>query len=165
MRPGRVDVRVMRIGLLFLLLLGACTDPMHPRTYPRWVVDGAGTPEVMWRDCAGLRAFVRKSGKAGMGITVEIRSRTDCPATISSASVVFPDGPRRFHAEARTPAVPELRGRSLRYLWMPVPFDGDMLWNRGVRHATLEIELTIGDTKQDKVSWPLVELWNGPYLE
>lgn len=164
MPAARVPVRVMRIGLLLLLLAG-CQDRLHPRTYPRWVVDGAGDPSVQWRDCAGLRAFVRKTGKEGMGITLEVRSKTDCEAQIARAVVVLPDGARRFTAEATIPMIPALPGRSLRYLWMPVHYDGDMMWNRGVRRGTLEIELTIAGAAQDKITWPLVELWDGPYLK
>jgi hypothetical protein len=166
-RAGGVDARVTRLGLL-LLLLGACTDPMHPRTYPRWVIDTTnaadpdGGPAVQWRDCAGLRPYVRKSGKAGIGVTLEIRSRTDCAATITRAEIVFPEG---APAAATIPAVPELRGRSLRYLWMPVHFDGDTLWNRGVRRATLQVEVAIDGVAQPQIDWPVVELWTGPYLE
>jgi len=143
---------------------------MHPRAYPRWVIDStnatdpAGEPAVQWRACAGVRAFVRKTGKAGMGITLEVRSRTDCPATITRAAVVIPDHARRLHAEATVPVIPELRGRSLRYLWMPVHFDADELWNRGARVATLELELAIDGVAQPAITWPLVTLWSGPFL-
>jgi hypothetical protein len=149
---------VIRIGLLALVLC-ACTDPMHPRTYPRWVV--ADSAEITWRDCAGLRAFVRKSGKEGMGVAVEIRSRKDCPATIVRAELVLDDGAR---AAATIPAVPELHGRSLRYLWMPIHFDGDDAWNRGVRSARLDLELAIDGVIQPVIGWPITELWTGPYL-
>lgn len=167
MRPALVDARVTRIGLLVLLFLGGCTDPMHPRTYPRWVIDTTnaadpdGGPAVQWRDCVGVRPYVRKSGKAGLGVTLEVRSRTDCPATIARAELVFPGGTR---APATIPTVPELRGRSLRYLWLPVHFDGDAVWNDGVRKAQLEVELAIDGAAQEPIRWPVIELWSGPYL-
>ncbi len=148
----------MRIGLLALLLC-ACTDPMHPRTYPRWVVDGAA--DVAWRDCAGLRAFVRKSGKEGIGVSLEVRSRKDCAAAIVRAQLVFDDGAR---AAATIPALPALGGRSLRYLWMPIHFDGDDAWNRGVRRARLDVEVAIDGVAQPVVELALTQLWTGPYL-
>lgn len=166
MRARHVDARMTRAGLIVSLLLGACTDPRHPRTYPRWVTDStnAGTaadPEVKWADCAGLRAFVRKTGKEGIGVTLEVRSRTDCPARIASAGITFPD---RSVAPATIPAVPELRGRSLRYLWMPIHFDGDARWNEGTRKAQLHVQLEIDGAPQPALTWPLIVLWNGPYL-
>lgn len=149
----------MRIGLLALLLLCACNDPMHPRTYPRWVVDGAA--DVAWRDCAGLRAFVRKSGKEGIGVAIELRSRKDCAVGIARAELVLGDGAR---VTATIPTFPAPRGRSLLYLWMPLHFDGDDAWNRGVRRARLDVELAIDGVAQPVVELALTQLWTGPYL-
>ena len=52
-------------ALLALVLLIGCVDPVpSSRTYPRWTARDAA---IAWRDCAGVRAFVRKSGKQGIG--------------------------------------------------------------------------------------------------
>lgn len=135
--------------LSVLLLLGACGD--LPRSYPRWVQTDDG---IAWRGCAGVRAFVRKSGKQGIGVTLEVRARQDCPVSIAHAGVVLEDG---THAPGDAPTLDGLSGRSLVYLWMPVRFDGDRAWNDGARQGRLEIDLTIDGAAQPTIALPLRE--------
>jgi hypothetical protein len=157
MRRACVPRDVTRLLLSLLVLLGACGDPQHPRHYPRWVVEPAAV-DIQWRDCVGVRAFVRRSGKQGIGVTLEVRSRTDCAVTIAAATVVLEDGTR---AAGELPALDGLRGRSLAYLWMPVRFDGDRAWNRGSRRGQLELTLALGGVAQPPITFPMVVLWDG----
>jgi hypothetical protein len=154
--PAAGVLRDMTRTLLLLVALAACGDPRHPRHYPRWVIEPAA--EVAWRECVGARAFVRRSGKQGLGVTLELRSRTDCAVTIARAEVTLEDGTR---AAGEPPPLDGLHGRSLVYLWMPVRFDGDRAWNRGVRHGQLELTLALGGVAQPPITFPLVETWTG----
>ena len=157
MPAARVPRDVTRF-LPLLLVLAACGDPAHYRRYPRWVIEPTVT-EVQWRECAGVRAFVRRSGKQGIGVALELRSRTDCKVTLA-ASAVLADG---TVGALPAPMVQDLRGRSLLYLWLPLHFDGDAAWNRGARTGSLELALTVEGRALPAVSFPLVEQWAGPW--
>jgi hypothetical protein len=146
----------MRVVLVLSLLLAACGDPQHSRQFPRWEASLAQNLE--WRGCAGARAFVRKSGKQGIGVTLELRSRQDCPVTIARLELAFSDGSR---APGVLPPLDGLHGRSLVYLWVPIYFDGDHYWNREVRSGELQIDLAIDGAVQPTVTVPLTELWTG----
>lgn len=154
----------MKRALLVLLVVtvGAtgCADPQHPRRYPRWTTQPAKVVEPVWRDCVGVRAFVRKSGKQGIGVTLEVRSRTDCAMVVTRAHLALADG---TVAEGELLPQAPLRGRSLLFLWMPVRFDGDAAWNRGTRSGRLVLELAIAGVAQEPVTFPLTTLWDGAY--
>jgi hypothetical protein len=145
--------------LLLALLVAGCGDSSKSRRFPRWVVAPTMTQDVTWRDCAGVRAFVRKSGKQGIGVTVELRSRTDCAVTVPRAELILDDGTR---AAAKL-EVPPMRGRSLLYLWLPVHFDGDAAFNNGARAGTLELDLAIAGVAQQPIAVPLVQQWEGVF--
>lgn len=144
------------------LVAGAtgCKDTRYPRAYPRWKIEPA--MEVAWRGCAGVRAFVRKSGKQGIGVALELRSRHDCAVTIPRAELVLDDGTR---ARGEVLPIEPLRGRSLVYLWMPVRFDGDLAWNRGAARGRLELELAIDGAAQPPIVVPVTQEWSGPWKE
>lgn len=151
MRPVRL--------LVIALLLAGCGDSTRPRRFPRWVVAPTMTQEITWRDCAGVRAFVRKSGKQGIGVAVELRSRTDCAVTVPRAELVLDDGTRA----AATLVVPPMRGRSLLYLWLPVHFDGDAAFNNGAKAGTLQLDLAIAGVAQPPITVPLVQQFEGVF--
>jgi len=153
----------MKRAFLRLLLVAVgvagCGDAQHPRRYPRWTTQSA-VLEPVWRDCVGVRAFVRKSGKQGIGVTLEVRSRTDCPLVVTRAHLDLSDG---TVAEGELLPLAPLRGRSLLFLWMPVRFDGNAAWNRGTRNGTLVLELAIAGVAQQPVTFPMTTLWDGAY--
>lgn len=140
-----------------LVLLAACGDPDHARQFPRWVMVDDGAPQVQWRGCAGMRAFVRKSGKQGIGVTLEIRSKLDCPVDLT-ATAVLSDG---------TTSVVEkhigLTGRSLLYEWLAFHLDGDRAWNRGARSGRLDLAVVVAGEAQPVLSLPMKVEWNGVF--
>jgi hypothetical protein len=143
--------------LLAVVLVVACGEPMRPRQYPRWVTTVTDPAAIEWRGCAGIRTFVRKSGKQGIGLTVEVRTQTSCDVEVTRVELVLADGTR---ALGELPAARALRGRSLVYHWVPVRFDGDAAWNRGVRRGRLEIDLAIGGAAQPAIVYALVHGWD-----
>ena len=103
---------------------------------PRWQVIAGDHYDA---GCISARAFVRKSGKQGLGIALQLRSRGDCNFAIASGRVAL-DG----HT-VDVPGLPtiDLHGRSQLYAWLPVRFDGDAAWNAGRVDATLELAIAL----------------------
>jgi hypothetical protein len=114
---------------------------------PRWRLTA---PSDYAHDCIVGRAFVRKSGKTGVGMTLELRSRGDCAVTIARAELVLASG-RRVPAGIR--AVPPLAGRSLVYTWLAFPFDNNAAWNRGDRDGVFELDLAIAGAPAPATTW------------
>jgi hypothetical protein len=130
---------VPRVALAVLILtLSACVG-RYTRAYPRWTLSGG---RDLRAGCAIADAFVRKSGKEGIGVTLELRSTHDCDVRITDVALVFPDGAR---ARGDAPPPSKMIGRSLAYLWIPIRFDGDRVWNDELLHADLVLALDAGD--------------------
>jgi len=134
---------LLALAALAAVCATGCPPRRYVRDYPRWIADGG---RDLRAGCAVADAFVRKSGKEGVGVTVELRSTHDCDARITRATLVFPDGafPGGARADAALPDQAPLVGRSLVYRWLAFRFDGDRAWNAGVRRAVLELELAAG---------------------
>jgi hypothetical protein len=132
---------VIRIGLVLAVLAaaGGCilTRGPSPEDRPRWrIVE----PTAFAHGCASARAFVRKSGKTGVGMSIELRSHGDCAIAITRAELVLSDGQR---VAAGFQPVPPLVGRSLIHHWLAFPFDNNAAWNRHVVDGVFELELTV----------------------
>ena len=119
---------------LALVLVTACVVVKPTDVLPRWRLTGVADLDA---GCVLARAFVRKSGKDGFGLAVQLRSRGDCTVTIGRADLVFADGAR----VAANPGQPRhvLAGRSLIYIWLPIAFDNNAAWNAERNAAVLEI--------------------------
>jgi hypothetical protein len=135
-------------ALLFAALIGCViTRPPHLDERPRWQV--VGDPHFE-SPCILGRAFVRKSGKQGIGVSLQLKSRMDCRVqirghlAIGGGDVAIADQP-----------VVEMHGRSLRNLWLPVPFDGNDAWNAGHVDATLALALVVDGVAQPTWSIPI----------
>ena len=129
-------------AVVVALALGGCVVTRAPRPdeRPRWRITGYQNFD---HGCAWAKAFVRKSGKTGVGMTVELRSRTDCAIAIARAELVLASGER---VPAGIRDVAPLAGRSLVYTWLAFPFDNNAAWNRGDVDGTFELDLvTNGD--------------------
>jgi hypothetical protein len=127
------------IAIAITVALGGCVVLKAPSSgeRPRWRFTA---PAAWQHGCAVARAFVRKSGKAGVGVTVELRSRADCAIAIARAELVLASG-RRVAAGIRE--VPPMRGRSLVYTWLAFPFDNNRAWNDGDVDGTFELALVL----------------------
>jgi len=104
---------------------------------PRWRVTA---PTAYDHGCVLGRAFIRKSGKDGVGMTVELRSRTTCQVVIARAELVLASGER---VPAGIRQVAPMTGRSLLYTWLAFPFDNNRAWNRGVVDGAFELDLVL----------------------
>jgi hypothetical protein len=121
-------------------VLSACVLIRPPTTEerPRWRIT---TNDLLDDDCLVAHALIRKSGKQGIGMALQLRSRMDCVFTTTSAALVFPDG----SSVALAPPPPvELHGRSQLYAWLRLGFDNNAMWNEHRNTAVLTFAYTIG---------------------
>lgn len=128
----------MPVRALVLVLLGACVVTRHPELgeRPRWRLTA---PATYAAECAQADAFIRKSGKTGLGVSLRLRSTRDCTFTITASRIVF--GRRVMPAGAVGPLA--LPGRSQLYAWLPIEFDNDAMWNADRNDATIELDVAV----------------------
>jgi hypothetical protein len=121
-------------------VLAGCVLIRPPTTEerPRWRVT---TNDVLDDDCLIAHALIRTSGRQGIGMALQLRSRMDCVFTTTSAALVFPDG---SSLPLAVPPSVELHGRSQLYAWLALGFDNNAVWNRGRNTAVLTFAYTIG---------------------
>lgn len=131
-RPRARSEGVRRLGFLIGLALAGCGGA-H-RDYPRWTVAAAATSQS---ECVLAQAWIRVSGKTGVGMTVQLRSLGDCTVRVARAELVIAG--QRVAAEL--PAALTLPGRSQAYLWLPFAFDNNQAWNDGARRGQFELVL------------------------
>lgn len=129
----------MRFAILAVVVSG-CVVIRPPTTEerPRWRITAN---DVLDDDCLIAHALIRKSGKSGIGMSLQLRSRQDCVFTTTSASLVFPNG---SSLPLATPPPVELHGRSQLYAWLQLGFDNNEAWNRGRNTAVVTFAYTIG---------------------
>lgn len=126
------------LGVLLLAAVAslATSAPRSVRRYPTWRVERQ--EHVV--DGAVVHVWVSRSGREGLGVSVEIDARdTGMSLEVDGAATVLRiDGGRVVHPASvqRAPSPPE---RSRRYL--AFPFDGLAAWNEGRRRATLKLAL------------------------
>jgi hypothetical protein len=126
------------------------TQPPTMAQRPQWRLDGDA---LLATPCMNARAFVRKSGKQGIGMTLELKSFADCKVSVGVTSITWPDG-RGVTQPGLAPI--ELRGHSLYYAWLPIFFDNDAAWNHDRNRARVEITVTVADRS---------ETWTIPVLQ
>jgi hypothetical protein len=121
----------------------------HPRNYPAWeFLEPAET------GTAGVRvtAWVSKSGKTGIGVTI---AATNCgdkkvQVGISKAAFWVEGVPRPVIADH--PAPKSLERTQVNYHYLAFSFDNESLWNQGQRSGKLQLVLRIGEAT---VPWSL----------
>lgn len=126
-------------ALAALEVLAGCviTRPPRESERPRWRLAGDAPFDS---GCALGRAFIRKSGKTGFGVTLQWRSRGDCQVAIEAVSLQLEGGGKITVPSIAPVALP---GRSVVYAWLPVPFDNNAAWNDGYDRGTLELAVAV----------------------
>jgi ferric-dicitrate binding protein FerR (iron transport regulator) len=128
---------------LTLLLIAGCVVTRVPAApeRPFWhITDGAQYDA----GCLTARAYVRKSGREGMGVAVQLRSRGDCAVAITGGQLEL--GAQRVPVSAPAGEPLAMRGRSQLYAWLPIHFDGAAAWNDDSVHAQLVLSVTVNGT-------------------
>ncbi|MBI2389096.1 MAG: hypothetical protein HYV09_05720 [Deltaproteobacteria bacterium] len=136
----------MRRLLILGVLSSGCLLPESPRRYAVWERSTEGAQVLA--DCAEVDAWVSKSGKEGVGVTLELRGRSTAPCVVTIASAKLRVGADEVAAKA-LPEPPTLRLGQRVHAYLAFSFDGDRAWNAGLEGA-----LILG-APQTTVTFPL----------
>jgi hypothetical protein len=125
----------------FVALACAATPaPRYQRDYPFWELRGETAPVL---GCAEAAAWVVKSGKTGLGLTVRLHATGGaCRVELAGASLRLADG-----TEVRgVPEKPRLQLArcQVEHVYVPFRFDSEAAWNLGVRSGTVELGVAAG---------------------
>ena len=127
--------------VLLLLALTGCVVVKPPALHerPRWRITD---DKELDTPCVIARALVRRSGKQGIGMALQLKTRGDCEIAFSSAKLVFADTTELVLAPPPPQHVP---GRSLVYVWWPIAFDNNAAWNASRTASALHLEVAAND--------------------
>lgn len=134
------SVRRAAVTGFIAVACAATPAPRYQRDYPFWQLGGETAPVL---GCAETAAWVVKSGKTGLGLTVRLHATGGaCQVDLASATVRLANGgvaggaPERRHiALARC---------QVEHVYVPFQFDSEAAWNLGVRSGTIELVLATG---------------------
>ena len=125
----------------FIAVACAATPaPRYQREFPFWEVTDNATPVL---GCAETAAWVVKSGKTGLGLTVRLHATGGaCTIDLGGAALRLADGtvvrgvPERRHLD--------LARCQIEHVYLPFLFDSEAAWNLGVRSGAIDLELATG---------------------
>jgi hypothetical protein len=154
MVPARPPRR--RACLLALVVAGCAAHAgsvrrsAAPTSLPYWQVSSIWRASPVGRSagCSSLDAWVSKSGKTGLGLTVELRKSGACSAEILEATLTVAGQP----VSAVTASPSTTGDREHRYL--PFLFDNDRAWRSGVQDARVTL-LVRAEGTRSTVTIPL----------
>jgi hypothetical protein len=147
------------VVLLAALACVATSAPRFPRNYATWRVFSESTREL---GCARAEAWVAKSGKQGVGLTIAITVPEGCTQVITITSAELQVGREVVPRAEAPPPRPGAGGATYHYL--AFPFDNNRAWNAGVHDARLELVLAVDGAP---LAWSLSlhQERNGPHRE
>jgi hypothetical protein len=151
-RVGRERVG-QAASVVLAALASLATSAPPQRAFPAWKLSGNHAGSV---GCTSLEAWVSKSGKQGLGVTLAARGQDACIVNVVDAHIVLAGADRI--AAARLP--PPLAAGG--YVYIPFAFDNEAQWNAGRRTGDLVLDLVAGD---DRVTlrMPMIHTWTGPH--
>lgn len=144
-RAGRASpaapawARVAAVGLA-AFFSAATMAPRIVRQFPEWrIVSNADSA----LSCASVHAWVSKTGKEGMGVTVRVAPEGNCYFAIQDARLQV--GAQEILAAALPPVEQYVESQPAP-VYLAFPFDGQAAWNHQVRSATLHLVVASGPT-------------------
>ncbi len=114
------------------------------RNFPMWSMHTLGSRTL---SCVELDAYVKKSGKTGVGIVLALRPvAPKCSVELEAASLDIGGEPV---AVSTLPAAQEVRAAT--YLYLAFPFDNEAAWNAGRNDGALRLRLRAGARSEQLV--------------
>jgi hypothetical protein len=141
-RRANTRLRIQALAALITTLPCLATQPVPLRRgYAMWTfVDRI----PLQTPCGPVEAWVAKSGKEGLGVTLHLQTaRPACAFSTAHASLSLHD--QNIVASATFPAAAEERDGE-RFIYLPFLFDNNKAWNRGWNQATLDLQLRVEST-------------------
>jgi hypothetical protein len=148
--PGAAWARLCALGLAAFFSI-ATPAPSLVRRYPEWRILADNRLPLT---CATAHAWVSKTGKEGLGLTVRITPTAACAVTVRDARLLV-DG--QEVVAASLPPRQTMREAEAVHVYLAFPFDGQAVWNRQVRTAKLRLTLAGGTDVEPAapVAWEL----------
>lgn len=125
------------LTVVFAATASLATSPVRvTRGYPAWIVAGPANRDV---GCAQVQAWISKSGKQGLGVTLRFTTPTEaaCYVQITSARVVLAGNTMATLIALPTAVAPPPTA----YVYLPFAFDNEAAWNDRKNVAALQIGL------------------------
>jgi hypothetical protein len=135
--------------VLFAATASMATSPVRVmRGYPAWTMAGPSTRSL---GCAQIQAWISKSGKQGLGVTLRFSTEDQvrCPVQITSARVVLAG--ETIATLAALPAVAAPPPTA--YVYLPFAFDNEKAWNE--RQNAAELRLVLASANSPDVVWTI----------
>ena len=121
----------------------ATPQPQVVRSYPAWKLREAGA----WRiGCANIDAWVSKSGKSGVGVTLQMESGSTSPCAVRVERARIEVGPVTAHAAVLP--VPRTV-QAIEHAYVPFEFDNEALWNDDFRAGELVVAIRAGSATRE----------------
>jgi hypothetical protein len=152
------------LGVLLAGVASMATEQPPERGFALWGPDGAGSRAV---GCATVEAWVSKSAKTGLGLTLGARARgrePACTVAVEDATLYLSSG-QEVRPGAALPRELTIGDGSQAEgggsIYLPFAFDNNHAWNTGVRSATLRV--TLRGQGEARVTWdvPLAQRYEG----
>ena len=144
-------------SLLGLLVLACASSGCALLEGPRRRTVAWGVVETTPKSvgCATATAHVARTGKEGMGVVVTLRGRdtNECNVQNARVSLLLENG-LEVRAKKALPEM-QLTSRETVEVYVPLYFDNNDAWNRGVRRGKLELRL--GDERVSLAIYHRVE--------
>lgn len=137
-------VRRAAVSGVVAIACAATPAPRYQRDYPFWELRENQAPVL---GCAEAAAWVVKSGKTGLGLTVRFHATGGaCRVDLTAASLRLANGgvargvPDRRHLD--------LARCQVEHVYVPFQFDSESAWNLGIRSGTIELALATGGVRR-----------------
>ena len=135
--------------VLFAATASLATSPVpEVRGYPAWVVAGPAQRDI---GCAQVAAWISKSGKQGIGVTLRFTSTTEtsCHVQIAGARLALAGNTIATLVALPTAVAPPPTA----YVYLPFAFDNEAAWND--RKNVAELDLALTPAGGPEVTWAI----------
>jgi hypothetical protein len=138
------------------LACGATSSTRLVRAYPAWQIETLGARRI---GCAVVEVWISKSGKQGLGATIEVTPQSSAGCQVLVRSARFSAGPISVDA-AELPSAATARDKS--WLYLPFAFDNNTLWNDEHHEGRLELVIQAGD-REERLAFGARHVWTGSH--